>query len=293
MRKMVLVLLLVLIFCSPCFGFELMVLGDSRSGMGNEDYQKTEEIINDAVAYTESNYSELVGIVMTGDYVNRGRDEEEWEEWIEANEKAFAYPIYPCIGNHDDEDGDYAGWNYYHTFSALRWWSVDIGELHLVSLDATLNDFDVFFLYEYVLEMMQYFWCEDDLKAHQDKPTIVIWHSPAYGSYTWFLKGHGSDSFMRERYVPLCEQYGVEMVMCGHNHWYERATVNGIRHITTGGAGAPLLPVSPLPTDKVEGSQVNISAYHWCVVSVGEGMVRVDAIEHATHKVLDSFEIEF
>lgn len=294
----------IILFCfSPCFGFELIVLGDSRSDFGNKNFQRTEAIINDAIEYTEGNYDELVGIVMTGDYVNSGKNVDEWERWREVNERAFEYPIYPCIGNHDDEHTDcpwwsvsceidsYYNWNYYQTFGVERWWSVDIEGLHLVSLDSNLEEFEESSLEGDLLEMYQYDWFEDDLKKNEDKLTIVIWHDPAYGSYTWFKMGHGSNSLMRERYVSLCEKYKVDMVMYGHNHWYERVAVNGIVHLTTGGGGAPLLPKSLLPRDKVEGSEINIPAFHWCIVSVSDEAVKVDVIKYKTHKVLDSFEI--
>ena len=138
-----------------------------------------------------------------------------------------------------------------------------------------------------------------EIMSNADKFTIVLFHEPAYGSHSWFGSGHGSNRFIRERYVSLCEDFDVEMVLCGHNHWYERVFANGIYHITTGGGGAPLLPVSPFPSDRIEGSEVNEMAYHWCVLSIDEDSVRdyvrdsvrVDVIQHETHSLLDSFEV--
>ncbi|MDX1777655.1 MAG: hypothetical protein R3339_02160, partial [Thermodesulfobacteriota bacterium] len=69
--------------------------------------------------------------------------------------------------------------------------------------------------------------------------------------------------------------------------------VNGIEHITTGGAGAPLSPVSFFPWDKIKGSEVNIAAHHWCVISVNDEAIEVDVIAYQTHKLLDSFQINF
>jgi len=43
-----------------------------------------------------------------------------------------------------------------------------------------------------------------------------------------------------ENLVPLFEQYGVDMVLSGHNHHYERSLKDGIYYIVTGGGGAPL-----------------------------------------------------
>ncbi len=99
----------------------------------------TERIINDAITYTESHYT-LAGIIMTGDYVNNGGNEQQWADFRRANEQAFEYPIYPCPGNHDTGAVSllYREWNYYETFTVPRWYSVDIENLHLVFIDSNL-----------------------------------------------------------------------------------------------------------------------------------------------------------
>lgn len=305
MKRIVSVFFLVFIWLSPCLGYELIVLGDLRSGAGNENFQKTEGVVNDAINYTEQNYDEMRGIIMTGDYVSSSNSIEEWERFREVTGEGFQYPVYPCLGNHDDEPADYPqwfpfienmlyyDWNYYQTFNVERWWSADIDDLHVVALDSNLAGFDFLTFTGDLLEVFQYVWFEEDLKKNTDKTIIVIWHEPAYGSHSWFGKGHGSNRFMRNRYVSLCERYGVKMILCGHNHWYERVSVNGIKHITTGGAGAPLSPVSFFPWDKVGGSEVNIAAHHWCVISVNEEVIEVDVIAYKTHKLLDSFQINY
>lgn len=60
-------------------------------------------------------------------------------------------------------------------------------------------------------------------------------HHPGYAA-----GGHGNKTAVQERFQPLAEQYGVDLVINGHNHYYLRCVVNGIPHITTGGGGAPL-----------------------------------------------------
>lgn len=305
MKSIVSLCLVVFIWLSPCFGYELIVLGDLRSGAGNENFQKTEGIVKDAIHYTEQNYDEIRGIIMTGDYVSNSDSIDEWERFREVTEDAFQYPVYPCLGNHDDGPADYPqwfpfferrlyyDWDYYQTFNVERWWSADIDDLHLVALDSNLAGFDFFTFTGDLLEIFQYMWFEEDLKKNSGKTIIVIWHEPAYGSHSWFGKGHGSNRFMRNRYVSLCEQYGVKMILCGHNHWYERVSMNGIKHITTGGAGAPLSPVSFFRWDKVAGTEVNIAAHHWCVISVNDEAIEVDVIAFKTHKLLDSFQINY
>jgi len=288
---------------------ELILVGDCRQASGNENHVLAEKIINDAIQYVQDNSqppSELQGIILTGDYVSRGKDPAGWESFRSAYSAAFEYPLYPCLGNHDTEVFDlaYKRWNYYETFQKPRWYSVDIGNVHLISLDSDLswNPLSP----ELLLEIMQYHWFKKDLRCNAGKFNIVIWHEPAYSSHPAESKGHGSNLFMRHRYVPVCEAFGVDLVLCGHNHWYERTlpikngivSDEGITYITAGGGGANLYPAAVEQQDKLKDkdgnilSAANASAYHFCVLSVSEDMIKIKAVTYQTHEILDSFEVQ-
>jgi 3',5'-cyclic AMP phosphodiesterase CpdA len=256
---------------------------------------------------TAQSPSDLQGIILTGDYVSKGSDPGGWETFRSAYSAAFKYPIYPCIGNHDTEAFDmaYKCWNYYETFQKPRWYSVDIGGVHLVTLDSDLswNPLSPELL---LLDIMQYNWLKKDLRRNAGKFTIVIWHEPAYSSHPAEGKGHGSDLFMQLRYVPVCEEFGVDLVLCGHNHWYERtlpikngiASDEGITYITSGGGGANLYPAAVGQQDKLKDqdgnilSAVNVSEYHFCILIVSDNAISIKAIEYQTHEILDSFEVQ-
>jgi len=66
-------------------------------------------------------------------------------------------------------------------------------------------------------------WLKADLEANTNKWLIAFWHQPPY------TKGsHDSDwemdlIEMRENAVPILESYGVDLVLCGHSHAYERS----------------------------------------------------------------------
>ncbi len=66
--------------------------------------------------------------------------------------------------------------------------------------------------------------------------------------------------------------------------------MNGIKHVTTGGGGALLLPKTFI-WDRADGSEVNKAGYHWCVISVRGNVMKVKVIQHRKHRILDSFEI--
>src|SRR4029450_3384709 len=60
--------------------------------------------------------------------------------------------------------------------------------------------------------------------------------------------GHGSELAARQAFSPLFEQYGVQLVISGNDHNYERTlplrefTSNGtaVTYVVTGGGGAAL-----------------------------------------------------
>src|SRR4029453_2797895 len=65
-------------------------------------------------------------------------------------------------------------------------------------------------------------WLNDDLAATTQEWIIAFWHHPPY------TKGsHDSDAEsqliqMRQNIVPILESYGVDLVLSGHSHSYER-----------------------------------------------------------------------
>lgn len=138
----------------------------------------------------------------------------------------------PCPGNHDygSIDINHNG-PYYSNFTMPAngeaggvpsgkegYYSYDYGNVHIISLNS---------------EPLQWFltstsemctWLQADLAANPQPWTIVYWHQPAYTK-----GGHDSDDlfsrsyFMRTNIVPILEQYGVDMVLSGHSHSYERS----------------------------------------------------------------------
>ena len=293
-----------------CWSAEFILLGDCRQAAGNENHVLAEKIMSDAIRYVKDTAqppSDLQGIILTGDFVSQGNNPAGWETFRAAYKPAFEYPLYPCLGNHDVEvfDPVYKSWNYYETFQKPRWYSVDSGGMHLVSLDSNLswNPLSPVLL---LLDSMQFHWFKKDLRSNAGKSTIVIWHAPAYSSHPAEGKGHGSDLFMRHRYVPVCEAFGVDLVLCGHNHWYERTlpikngvfSDEGITYITSGGGGANLYPAAAEQQNKLKDRQgnilsaANVSAYHFCVLSISDTAIAIKAVTYQTHEILDSFEVQ-
>ncbi len=94
-------------------------------------------------------------------------------------------------------------------------------------------------------------WLNSDLAVNSQEWTIAYWHHPPYS------KGdHDSDTEieskeMRENVLPILEKYGVDLVLSGRSHSYERSaflknhngdsgTFNEITHQINGGNGRSL-----------------------------------------------------
>ena len=79
---------------------------------------------------------------------------------------------------------------------------------------------------------MQTRWLERTLAAAQADQEIdwiiVQMHQDALSSSE---RGNGSDLGIRETWLPLFDRYGVDLVLCGHDHDYERSwPVRGCEH---------------------------------------------------------------
>jgi hypothetical protein len=66
-------------------------------------------------------------------------------------------------------------------------------------------------------------WLTQDLAANTRQWVIAFWHHPPYSKGS-----HNSDSEiqlveMRENFLPILEDGGIDLVLCGHSHSYERS----------------------------------------------------------------------
>ncbi len=101
----------------------------------------------------------------------------------------------------------------------INYYSFNYGNIHFVCLDSEFsNQTDTGPMAA---------WLREDLTDNTNEWLIAFWHSPPY------TKGsHDSDNDadtsghlknMREVFVPILESYGVDLVLSGHSHIYERS----------------------------------------------------------------------
>ncbi|HHO52921.1 MAG TPA: metallophosphoesterase family protein [Deltaproteobacteria bacterium] len=176
--------------------------------------------------------------VFSGDMVEFGTLQEEWDSWFAAAGDVLARKaLVPAHGNHE-----FLSANYFAQFSLPnneQWFSVRYGDLQLLSLNDTVQD-------EADRTVHQVEFQRGVLSASDAGYTLVTHHQSAFATCT----RHGSDERLRGSWVPVWDEFGVDVVVAGHNHIYERSVPirggaevgieAGTTYLVTGGAGAPL-----------------------------------------------------
>ena len=123
------------------------------------------------------------------------------------------------IGNHEVENAALLS-SYLNNFGLTRqYYSYNVGNVHVLTM-ATEETF--------TKGSQQYNFVLGDLQAASSDPnikwTIVNLHVPLYASpNTCGDSGCAGDKDLRETYHPLFDKYGVDLVLAGHVHNYQRS----------------------------------------------------------------------
>ncbi len=211
--------------------------------------------------------------LIAGDIIyERGADAEYDPHYFRPyGELIRRLPFFPAPGNHDivTEAGGPFRRNFYlpqGNFYYDFFW----GEIHLIGLDSNK-----------VTDPKQRAWLEAALKAPA-RWKIVYFHHPAFSSAEY-----GDTPEVQSQWVPLFEQYGVDLVINGHAHGYERTVpINGVTYIVTGGGGASLYLVG-----RNERTAFSSSTYEFVSVNLTARALMLKALDEAGN-IVDTFQID-
>ncbi len=95
------------------------------------------------------------------------------------------------------------------------YYSYDHGDIHFICLESTDNN--------RMPGGKMLTWLKEDLQANTAKWTVAFWHHPPYSKGTHDSDTDGRMTEMRTEVNPLLEKYGVDLVLTGHSHDYERS----------------------------------------------------------------------
>ncbi len=180
-------------------------------------------------------------ILAVGDIAYEHGSAEEFAKCYGPSWGRFKKRTRPAPGNHDYVTRFANG--YYDYFGSLAgpphqgYYSFNVGSWHIISLDSNVDARVI---------GTQGKWLRADLQANTAKCTLAFWHHPVFST-------HGNDvNWTVKQLWILLYEYGADVVINGHIHYYERFAPQsptgqtdpqrGIREFIVGTGGAFLAP---------------------------------------------------
>jgi len=193
-----------------------------------------------------------------------------WDYWFSSFEPMLLEASFiPVLGNHEKNSR-----SYYDAFphppgagqNDERWWALHWGDLVVVGLDTSASRADR------ILEQQAY--AEKELSG-PERHKFVIFHHPVYSSDAYHGSGYGYEKI----YHPIFVKTGVDVVLNGHAHNYERIEKDGITYLVVGGGGAVPRGLAP---KRVDGSIVAVEGRNFYArVSTARKGISVDVVSVA------------
>lgn len=181
----------------------------------------------------------MPGTVFTlGDNAQSNGSADEYARCFDPTWGRHRRRLFPTVGNHD-WDGT-AGRPYFAYFGAnagptgLGYYSYPLGSWQIISLNSNIAVSP---------GSAQYEWLKAELAASPAACTLAMWHHPLFSSGP-----NGNNSRMKDAW-RLLNQAGVDVVLNGHDHVYERfapqdadarPSAQGIRQFIVGTGGYSL-----------------------------------------------------
>ncbi len=212
------------------------VLGDpgSQSGAGSR-------AVRDAYAsWSEGHPADM--ILMLGDNAYTAGLDRQYQVSVFDRFKLFLRntALWSVIGNHegnkgtkrkDSSDSVYQTGPYYDIFSFPKkgesggvasnteaYYSFDFGEIHFVMLDSYFSTDN---RQQFKERMVA--WLKSDLSNQNAKWIIAAWHHSPYSKGSHDSDSGSRETYIRESILPILEDHGVDLVLTGHSHAYERS----------------------------------------------------------------------
>jgi hypothetical protein len=214
----------------------IWVIGDSgdagRSPATTAELEDPRRVRDAYDAFTGSKYTDVW--LMLGDNAYTSGTDSQYQKGVfdVYPERLRQTVLWPTIGNHDTAGSANPPPTlpYYQIFTlptngeagglasgTENYYSFDIANIHFVCLDSMTESRSP--------SGPMLTWLANDLAATTQKWIIAFWHHPPYSKGS-----HNSDNpsetqlrEMRQNALPILEDHGVDLVLAGHSHSYERS----------------------------------------------------------------------
>lgn len=204
--------------------YKALIFPDSQSA----NYKSWENV---AMPAWQRNQDARFFIIM-GDLVDNGEHAYQWNEWFTRIRPMITrIPVAPVMGNHETYTSD---WKvrmplaYLHYFQLPegapekyrnQFYSFDYGDVHFVVLNNLMREMDQF---QPDMLQEQLAWFRADMEKTKKKWKIVLMHKDVlrYGFLTRKTPRTEGISEEGKTFMPLFDQYGVDVVLTAHLHTY-------------------------------------------------------------------------
>ncbi len=205
--------------------FSFIYFGDSQIG--------SKSLYSRVIRQAYRSTSDARLMIFSGDLVDGGSGstlhDDEWGQWHEAGSFIISeIPVLPTPGNHEyydpserskrelnkywragftlPENGPEGLWETSYTtdYQGVRF--------IVVNSDAMLRDAEV--------ALRQKVWVEGLLKNNPCNWTVMVFHHPVFST-----SARRDNKVVRESLKPLIDNYGVDLVLTGHDHTYARGMI--------------------------------------------------------------------
>ena len=206
------------------------ILGDA--GTANNNQRQVRDAYYDYVTAAKENPGKTDMMLFLGDNAyNSGKDEEYQKAFFDIyNDMLKKSVAWSCLGNHDGKsaDSEKQSGPYYDIFTfptkgqaggtpsgTEAYYSYDYANIHFIILDSHHTSRAV--------GGAMYNWAENDIQNTTQDWIVTLFHHPVY------TKGsHDSDTEdrlieMRQNFMPMLEANGIDLILNGHSHSYERS----------------------------------------------------------------------
>lgn len=206
--------------------FRFAAFGDTRTG------HQVHRLLIEAMTREQIDF-----VINSGDLVEFGGVEAQWDNFFRIEAPLISSTIlFPVVGNHDDSPRQFFHQYFLlpHWNQARRYYVQDWGDVRFVAMDTQI---------EMRAGSLQYGFVENALRegAKRGQLLVLAMHYPPYSSGE-----HGSSLEVRAVVSELSKRFGVEVVLAGHDHDYERTKViDGTTYIVAASAGATIRRLTP------------------------------------------------
>jgi hypothetical protein len=179
--------------------------------------------------FTTNRYTDL--FLMLGDNAYHGGGDSVWQVAVfnTYSNLLRQTPVWSTIGNQETGNSATAPPSTYlqnFTFptngsaggvssGTEKYYSFDFGNAHFVCLDSMSS--------ARTKDSPMLLWLEEDLRQNTNEWLIAFFHHPPYSKGSNDSDSRQEQIQMRTNAVPLLEAYGVDLVLSGHSHSYERS----------------------------------------------------------------------